>query len=127
MEEELLPPKKQTIEEFILERCAAMRAVKAWTPELQWDTITEFIDMIEFIVEWHKNWPVLVQKPMEFGKAEEIEDLNSMAYRVTQEIAWLTTQEYRARFGDEPPTGTLLLRVAAMWKTHPGYQVEWTL
>jgi hypothetical protein len=55
------------------------------------------------IVEWHESWPVLVETPPEVDMGSP-GDISSMTFRMSQQIAWLTTQEYRKRFGDEPPT-----------------------
>ncbi len=90
-------------------------------------TLVEVLREVEAkraIVQWHESWPVLVERPPTF---EDIEgaDPHAFAMRASQQIAWLTTQEYRARFGDEPPSGPILLHLAAIYSDHPDYRQEW--
>lgn len=77
------------------------------------------------IIEQHKDWPVLVEKKPEFR--EDSADPQSMAYRVTQEMVWLTEREYVKRFGIEAPTTNMIRALAAVYKDHPDYQQEWNL
>jgi hypothetical protein len=74
------------------------------------------------IVELHKSWPVLVEGPPEMTKADSLSD---MTFRLTRQIAWLTQEEYRKRFGDEPPTTPMLRALAAVYADHPDYREEW--
>ncbi|WP_310962133.1 DUF6221 family protein [Nocardioides terrisoli] len=76
------------------------------------------------IVELHKNWPVLIDQPV---KLEPIvsSDPTQFAFRASQQIAWATEQEYRAKFGDEPPTAPMLAALAAVYADHPDYREEW--
>jgi hypothetical protein len=77
------------------------------------------------IIKQHEEWPVLVEgKP----HTEEVSnDLQSMAYRMTREIAWLTEREYVKRFGVEPPTTPMLRALAAVYKDHADYDEDWAL
>lgn len=76
------------------------------------------------IIKQHEQWPVLVErKPSELEIANQ--GLESITYRMTSEMAWLTTKEYIRRFGSEPPTAPMLLTLAAVYKDHPDYQEEW--
>lgn len=76
------------------------------------------------IVELHQSWPVLVQQPPEF-EGGLVGDPDSVALRVSQRMVWLTEQEYRARFGEEPPTAPMLAALAAIWADHPDYDEAW--
>jgi hypothetical protein len=76
------------------------------------------------IIEWHKNWPVLVETPPTF-EPTALDDPQSTTLRMTKQIAWLTQQQYRERFGDEPPTAPILRHLAAPYADRPGYQEEW--
>lgn len=76
------------------------------------------------IIEFHKQWPILVDTPAEF-ESDTSADLGSLTVQMSRRIAWLTEQEYRDRFGDEPPTGPILLALASAYRGHPDYQQEW--
>jgi hypothetical protein len=76
------------------------------------------------IIEWHKNWPVLVETPPNF-EPTALDDPQSMTLRITKQIAWLTQQQYRERFGDEPPTAPMLRLLALPYADRPGYQESW--
>lgn len=80
------------------------------------------------ILEWHQNWPVLVETPPKF-EPNMFDDfdagLNSYTMKVSQQIGWLTQQEYRKRFGSEPPTAPVVALLAAIWADHPDYDLEW--
>jgi hypothetical protein len=83
------------------------------------------------IIEFHQSWPVLVETPPTFdqGNAEghdlALGELSSMTLRLSQRIAWMTEQEYRNRFGSEPPTGPMLRALALPYADHPDYRPEW--
>lgn len=75
------------------------------------------------IVEWHESWPVLVEQEPTIDRVGN--DLTTVALRASQQIAWLTHREYRARFGDEPPTAPILRLLALPYADHPDYREEW--
>ena len=75
------------------------------------------------ILELHQAWPVLVETPPKFDPA--VMDLTTVSFRVPQRLAWLTQQEYRERFGDEPPTGPMLAALAAVYADPPDYNPAW--
>jgi hypothetical protein len=78
------------------------------------------------IVEQHQQWPVLVES--EPSELEQVASgLTDFTYRMTRQMAWLTTREYIKRFGVEPPTAPMLAALAAVYKDHPDYQQEWAL
>lgn len=71
------------------------------------------------ILAFHESWPVLVEEEPRF---EEVGGgVESLAFRVSQRMAWLTTAKYRARFGVEPPTSPMLEALAAVYSDHPDY------
>lgn len=76
------------------------------------------------IVEWHKSWPVLVETQPQFERADA-DSPSLVSFKMTQQIAWLTQQEYRARFGDDPPTAPILLMLALPYAGHPDYDEAW--
>lgn len=75
------------------------------------------------IVEFHSKWPVLVEGPPRFDQPGT--DLNTLAMRMTREIAWLTQQEYVKRFGTEAPTAPMLRVLAMPYADHPDYDENW--
>lgn len=76
------------------------------------------------IIKQHEEWPVLVErKPSELESVAH--SLDSITYRMTSELAWLTTREYIKRFGVEPPTAPMISALAAAYRDHPDYQEEW--
>lgn len=79
------------------------------------------------IVECHQQWPVLVETARPDVALRQPTDWSDrFAVRVTQEIEWLTTQAYIARFGHEPPTTPVLRALAQVYADHPDYNLEWT-
>lgn len=75
------------------------------------------------IVEFHESWPVLVEQSPTFDLVGS--DLSNLTYRASQQFAWLTEQEYRAKFGDEPPTAPMLAALALVYVDHPDYDEAW--
>jgi hypothetical protein len=75
------------------------------------------------IVEFHESWPTLVQTPAKFERDDG--NLDNYVFRMSQEIAWLTTREYVARFGIDPPTAPMLAALVALYADHPDYLPEW--
>lgn len=76
------------------------------------------------IVELHKAWPVLVERPPTM-EAVDSGDPTRLAYRMSRQIQWQTEQEYRERFGHEPPTAPILRALALPYADHPDYREEW--
>lgn len=76
------------------------------------------------IIAFHEQWPVLTKTLPKF-EAMDSGDINQITYRMSQQVGWLTTQEYVAKFGREPPTAPILLALAAVYADHPNYRDEW--
>lgn len=76
------------------------------------------------IIDLHQDWPVLVDVP----ETTELIDggLDTMTYRISRQMGWLTTREYVARFGTEPPTTPILLTLAQVYADHPDYDPAWS-
>lgn len=74
------------------------------------------------IVELHESWPTLVETPIE---TETTNDISGYVLRASKQIAWLTTREYVARFGIDPPTAPILALLALPYADHPDYLPEW--
>ena len=75
------------------------------------------------IIALHESWPTLVQTPAKFERDDG--NLDNYVFRMSQEIAWLTTREYVARFGTDPPTAPMLAALALPDADHPDYRPEW--
>jgi hypothetical protein len=75
------------------------------------------------ILELHESWPVLVETQPKFSTTTD--DLGNMAMQMSSRIAWLTNQEYRERFGDEPPTSPIVRLLAQPYAGRPGWREEW--
>ncbi|KAB2809250.1 hypothetical protein F9L07_19610 [Pimelobacter simplex] len=76
------------------------------------------------IVELHQSWPVLVEAKPTFEPSDPT-DLNAMTFRMSKQIAWATEQEYRAKFGVEPPSAPMLRALASVYADHPDFREEW--
>lgn len=80
------------------------------------------------IVEFHQQWPVLVETARPDVALRQPTDWSDrFAVRVTQEIEWLTTQAYIARFGHEPPTTPVLRALAQVYADHPNFNPAWAV
>lgn len=84
----------------------------------------EFVALAEAILEMHETWPVLVQSKPELAHDDDFV-FDHITLQMTRQIQWLTTQEYRERFGDEPRSNAVVLKLAAIWSAHPDYREEW--
>jgi len=73
------------------------------------------------ILEIHQRWPVLIEGPMNIG----VDPTSNPNMFATQQIEWLTQQEYIKRFGTQPPTAPIVLALAAIYCDHPDYDPEW--
>lgn len=123
------------IEEFLLARNSEAKI------KLEEMRMSGRIDGVEFqklavantmmteLINWHEVWPILVEGPMEFSNSEfdllSTPDIESITYRVSRQMAWLTQAEYRRKFGIEPPAAPLLKRMAMYYTNHPDYNEEW--
>ncbi len=77
------------------------------------------------LIKLHERWPVLLEKAATYNSGIDPADPMSMVITVSQELTWLTTREYRKRFGDDPPTAPFIREMAAIYAAHPDYQKEW--
>lgn len=70
------------------------------------------------IIAFHEAWPVLVETQPTYSQ-------DGTTLRMSKQVAWLTDAEYRARFGDDPPSGPMLLALATVYADHPDFRDEW--
>lgn len=79
------------------------------------------------IIEFHKQWPVLVEGPLNYQPQPDASDLDSISFKMSRQIMWATEQEYRNRFGDDPPTTPIMRAFASVYSDHRDYRDEWSL
>lgn len=111
-------PTEDTLAEFVYP-ADAEHAVR-WQPS----RVLAEIAAKRAIIEFHKQWPILVDTPPKIER-DDSAGLDSVAFRMTRQITWATEQEYRKRFGDEPPTTPMMRALASVYSDHPDYREEW--
>lgn len=113
-----------TIDEFILRRLQEMEwAMRATVHVDHRPRFQALIRSQRQIVEFHRNWPVLVEKPPVY--ASGFIDVDQMRFSMVREMDWMTQEQYRLRFGSEPPTAPILRMMANAWSDHPDFREEW--
>lgn len=73
------------------------------------------------ILDFDELWPVLVEGP----PSVEVTDLASASMAMVQEIAWMTTLEYRKRFGDDPPTSAVISALLQPYADRDDFDPRW--
>lgn len=114
-----------SIEEFLLARIAEVeKKLDALNlPMHEWILINQVLNNQRYIINWHKNFPVLTETVPKFDLLSD--DFDNVRYKYSQRIAWFTQEEYRKKFGSEPPTAPLLREMASIYNTHPDWREEW--
>lgn len=126
---------KTTLASWLLERIAEdereaevmMRryAEGAAVATIRWRRVMTQCEAYRKIVELHEAWPVFVSTPPKFETLGTADDLNSLAFHTSLQMQWLTQEEYRKRFGEEPPTAPMLRALAAIYRDRSGWREEW--
>lgn len=98
-----------TIEEFLLAR--------------SYENGLRMGELIRIAVEFHKNWPVLVETEPEFDMMPD--SFDTVKYKLVQRMQWLTQEEYRKKFGSAPPTAPLLRQWANLFSDHADFDEAW--
>lgn len=114
-----------TIVEFLKARLEDQMFVKHDECGRYNDQILPFARYCSKVLQWHENWPTLVEGPLEFEDIKSTEYPNNIAMAISRKMEWLTQEEFRRRFGEEPPTAPLLRDMAMMFSKHPDYNPEW--
>lgn len=93
------------------------------------EQVLRVIESNRKILEWHDNWPIMVSGPAMIEPVEPAFDatINSISFRMKQEINFLTTKEYVKRFSAEPPTTPILLIMAQPYEKHHDFDPDWLL
>lgn len=106
------------ITDFIRERLAEDRLARKISQEY-YDAVLEIIKVHDEL------WPVLAQEPPELQTIRTVEDFNTVSYQIRQNMEWHTRDSFVKRFGQDPPTNTIVLAFARIWKTHDNFQLAW--
>lgn len=119
---------RMNIETFLLARMseAKLTAERIFDEDVR-NGLLLVVDHVILIIDWHQNWPVLLEQGEELNFEQPTADINQVAFRITKRIAWVTNNEYRKRFGEEPPTAPLLRQIAQDYNWHPDYDPEWEI
>lgn len=126
---------KHDIVEFLTERLTEWKReaeleISMWAPGTAPESNYAVVALVNSqlkIVEWHKQWPVLVEEPPEINTLDDYDPLriNSVSYQMIQRIQWMTQEEYVIRFGKHPPTAPHLLEMLKMFEDHPDFWQGW--
>lgn len=115
-----------TPEEFLIQRydqiCNTALGAIALAVEDR-AVIAGLASQLKAVVEWHKNWPVLVEEGPKFDMMPD--GFDTVQYKMSKRMAWLTQEEYVKVFGRQPPTATLIRRFLETFKTHPDFDPDW--
>ena len=116
-----------TVEEFLSARLSEEEGLQTVFPEgsAERAICANHIATMRHVLEWHKNWPVLVQTEPKFEF--NMEDVSGYAFSLSSKIAWATQEEYRRTFGSEPPTSPILNVWVQQYRHHPDFQDEWLI
>jgi hypothetical protein len=71
----------------------------------------------------HQQWPILVSEETDF-EFEQV-DIDNFAYVATQKFIWMTNEEYKKRFGTEPPTSNMIKSWLRAYVTHKDFDRSW--
>lgn len=76
------------------------------------------------ILDFHEAWPVLLETPpvVEMQAHQPGEPWEA---HITQQIGWVTTQQYRARFGNEPPTSPIIRALLQVYAYRTDFDPTW--
>lgn len=86
-------------------------------------SLWRFVEVAQEIVEFHKNFPILVEtEPKLDVEWSGIDEIN---HRLTAHIMWQTNMEYVKKFGEQPPTTSIIRKLAQIWQNHPDFRDEW--
>lgn len=77
------------------------------------------------VVEFHQNWPVLVETPVEFEVDMMPDSFETVSYKMQKRMLWMTEQEYIKRFGKEPVTAPLIKMLLQSWTSHEDFNPDW--
>ena len=92
-------------------------------------TLQHTVDSLRDILDYHNQWVVALEGPLTIEPANaDFKDLDfneAIRFTASREIGFVTEQQYRARFGKEPPTSPMIKAIARIWHDHEDYNKEW--
>lgn len=105
------------VEDFVKERIEEMER-SSGDPN-----VAKLCKFFRQVIWRHESWPVLTTTEPTF---EDIgSGLDTIHYRLSRQLEWMTEQEYRKKFGTEPPTAPMILDMAQLWEDHPHFNPAW--
>lgn len=108
----------------VLDSALALRRIGA----SQHQTLVGFIHTFQKILDWHENWPVLVETVPSFELGPmSANALNEVTVSLTKQMKWMTEKMYIETFGEAPPSAPILRILAHNWRRHADYQDEWKI
>jgi hypothetical protein len=119
------------IREFIEARIAERETLTMIRSEWWAREIGLTNEALRDILDLHNNWVIALEGPIKIEPPMAVSELKDMAYpdaihfTASREIGFVTEQQYRVRFGKEPPTAPMIRTIAKIWRHHPDYQQEW--
>lgn len=76
------------------------------------------------ILDLHEQWPLLLETPPAMEMQPHMPGEQWVAH-FTQQIDWVTTQQYRRRFGDDPPTGPIVRALLQPYAWRDDFDPAW--
>lgn len=107
-----------TITDFIRENLAIDRIHRRISKEY-------YEAMLELVKTHDELWPVITQEPPALQVINSVSDFNTVSYQLRQNMEWHTRDSYIKHFGQDPPTNTIVLSLARIWRSREGFQPEW--
>jgi hypothetical protein len=78
------------------------------------------------ILDLHDAWPVLLETPP-VVEVQPHEPGEQWVAHFTQQIDWVTTQQYRNRFGYDPPTSPIIRALLQPYADRDDFDRSWSL
>lgn len=120
-----------TIYEFLYARLHEielyLRDVES-TDQVLFHTSKALLQSQREVLELWNNWPVLVESKPKVSAVDDFDVfnyVNTVAYQMSAEIQWLTTQEYIKVFGRDPAPAPFIKNLLKSYRHHPDFQEEW--
>ncbi len=82
------------------------------------------IEAKQEILTLHESWAVLLETPPVIEMQAHVPGQPWEAH-FTQQIDWVTTQQYRARFGDDPPTSPIIRALLRPYAWRDDFDPAW--